>query len=80
MTTLTKFDYLLNQFEQASQAEKPADHGYAAKRKALIDYVRRLEQRAAHAPVSVCPLQDRECGSAPWHWCTQCPLRDQQPR
>jgi hypothetical protein len=39
----TQFDYLLNAFERASQADKPAEHNYAGKRKALFAYVRDLE-------------------------------------
>lgn len=39
----TKFDYLLNAFEAASQSHRPAENGYAEKRKALFDYVRGLE-------------------------------------
>lgn len=39
----TQFDYLLNALERASQADKPAEHGYAEKRGALFAYVRRLE-------------------------------------
>jgi hypothetical protein len=46
----TQFDYLLNAFEQASQSDKPAEHGYANKRKALLDYVRKLE---GNTPASV---------------------------
>lgn len=41
----TQFDYLLNAFEQASQADEPSAHGYAAKRQALFAYVRGLENR-----------------------------------
>lgn len=40
---MTHFDYLLNAFEQASQADNPAKEGYAEKRRALIAYVRELE-------------------------------------
>jgi hypothetical protein len=43
----TQFDYLLNAFEQASQSDKPAEHGYGEKRRALFAYVRELEARAA---------------------------------
>lgn len=42
---LTEFDYLLNAFERASQAECPADLQYGDKRRCLIDYVRKLERR-----------------------------------
>lgn len=45
----TEFDYLLNRFERASQADKPAEHGYAGHRRALFDYVRKLEAQAADA-------------------------------
>jgi hypothetical protein len=40
---MTHFDYLLNAFEQASQADNPAKEGYAEKRRALLAYVRELE-------------------------------------
>lgn len=36
------FEYLLNAFEQASQADCPEDHDYAGKRVALFAYVSRL--------------------------------------
>lgn len=45
--TKTKFDYLLNAFELASQADKPAEHGYAERRRALFAYVRELEEGQA---------------------------------
>lgn len=41
----TQFDYLLNAFERASQAEQPVLHDYAGKRRALFAYVRDLESR-----------------------------------
>lgn len=37
------FEYLLNTMERAAQEANPAEHDYAAKRKAVFDYVRRLE-------------------------------------
>lgn len=42
----TQFDYLLNAFEQASQADEPAKEGYAEKRRALLAHVRKLEADA----------------------------------
>lgn len=45
----TKFDYLLNAFEQASQAPEPAKLNYGDKRRALYAHVRELERRAALA-------------------------------
>jgi hypothetical protein len=45
--TSVQFDYLLNRFERASQADEPAKHGYSEHRKALYAYVRGLEQAAA---------------------------------
>jgi hypothetical protein len=52
-----RFIYLLNAFEQASQADNPADHGYAEKRRALLEYVAKLEtsipsENTAWKPVS----------------------------
>ena len=51
---MTQFDYLLNAFEHASQATRPAAEGYADKRKALFAYVRGLE--AAAPPVDAQPV------------------------
>lgn len=42
----TQFNYLLNAFERASQADRPVDHGYRQKREALIAHVRELERKA----------------------------------
>ena len=47
---LTEFDYLLNAFEQASQAPKPHLMGYGDKRQALYAYVRKLENAALAEP------------------------------
>ena len=44
---LTPFDYLLNAFEQASQADHPAREKYGDKRRALYAHVRELERKAA---------------------------------
>jgi hypothetical protein len=41
----TRFEYALNRFEYAAQAENPAEHHYADHRKALIQYVTELENR-----------------------------------
>jgi hypothetical protein len=43
----TQFDYLLNAMTHAAQEAHPAKAGYAGKRKALFDYVRELERKAA---------------------------------
>lgn len=43
------FEYLLNAFEQASQHDQPATQGYAAKRKAVFDYVSTLRAQAMEA-------------------------------
>jgi hypothetical protein len=48
-TRAESFMYLLNAFEQASQADHPADHGYGDKRRALVAYVRQLDSDAAQA-------------------------------
>jgi hypothetical protein len=54
----TQFDYLLNAFEEASQSGRPADHGYAEKRRALFAYVRGLERIAlANTATTTGPLQ-----------------------
>jgi hypothetical protein len=47
MKERTEFDYLLNRFERASQADKPAEHNYGKHRRELFAYVRDLEARAA---------------------------------
>lgn len=39
----SQFVYLLNALEEAGKHEYPAAHDYAGKRKALLDYVNRLE-------------------------------------
>lgn len=49
----THFNYLLNAFERASQADRPVDHGYRDKRLALFAYVRDLESKAAQAQPQV---------------------------
>lgn len=49
---MTKFDYLLNAFEHASQADEPSAHGYAANRQALFAYVRGLENRPGIAALN----------------------------
>jgi hypothetical protein len=43
---MSQFIYLLNAFEGASQDDAPADVGYAEKRKAVLDYVAKLEADA----------------------------------
>jgi hypothetical protein len=43
----TKFDYLLHALIDAGRHEKPADHGYGDKRRALYEHVRELERKAA---------------------------------
>lgn len=43
----TEFIYLLNAFEQASQAAEPFAAGYADKRVALVNFVRDLEAENA---------------------------------
>ncbi len=35
----TPFEYLLNAMELAASKEQPAKHGYAEKRRAVLDYV-----------------------------------------
>ncbi len=40
----TPFGYLLNAMEGAAHEKDPAAHGYKEKRRAVLDYVRRLEQ------------------------------------
>ena len=42
----TKFDYLLNAYDEASRHANPASQQYAEKRKALFEYVRGLERIA----------------------------------
>lgn len=54
-TERTQFDYLLNALEAASQSDKPAEHGYGDKRKALYAYVRDLERQASLAQEAPAP-------------------------
>lgn len=56
----TQFDYLLNSFEHASQSDKPAENGYAQKRRALFAYVRELEARPTAEQVRELVMQERE--------------------
>ncbi|MBT2326065.1 hypothetical protein J7E62_27425 [Variovorax paradoxus] len=44
------FEYLLNAFEQASQAPEPAKLDYGYRRKELLNYVGRLEAKAKRVP------------------------------
>lgn len=46
---MSQFIYLLNAFEAASQHDTPAAVGYAAKRKALLEYVEKLESARPEA-------------------------------
>lgn len=46
---MSQFIYLLNAFETASQHDTPAEVGYAAKRKALLEYVEKLESARPEA-------------------------------
>lgn len=41
---MEQFHYLLNAFERAAQADKPADAGYAEKRAALIAHLEALDK------------------------------------
>lgn len=43
---MEQFHYLLNAFERAAQADKPADAGYAEKRTALIEHLSALNRDA----------------------------------
>ena len=43
MREFTEFDYLLNAMEFAAQQDNPADHDYYSKRKAVLDYVAKLQ-------------------------------------
>lgn len=40
---MSQFIYLLNAMERAAQAENPAEHDYGAKRRAVLEYVAKLE-------------------------------------
>lgn len=48
---MSQFIYLLNAFEAASQHDTPAEVGYPAKRKALLEYVEKLESARPEAPL-----------------------------
>jgi hypothetical protein len=47
-----QFGYLLNDLEQASQSSRPAELGYAAKRQAVLGFVRDLALASVAAPSS----------------------------
>jgi len=65
----SEFDYLLNTFERASQADKPADHGYGDKRRTLYAYVRALEsERDALREVCAAAYQLAGAVGAPLLW------------
>lgn len=51
----SKFDYLLNAFEEASQSPMP---GYAEKRRALLEYVAKLEAGTEYVGVPADDLPD----------------------
>jgi hypothetical protein len=69
---MSQFIYLLNAFEGASQDDAPADVGYAEKRKAVLDYVAKLEADAQRyvnreSVIEECAkAAESVCGS-PWH-------------
>lgn len=46
---MSQFIYLLNAFEAASQHNTPAEVGYGEKRKALLEYVEKLESARPEA-------------------------------
>ena len=50
-----EFVYLLNAMERAAQEENPAAHGYAAKRRAVLDYVAAPRLRVPVPPNMVDP-------------------------
>jgi hypothetical protein len=60
MSALTKFDYLLNAFERASQHAEPASQDYVGKRRELFAYVRQLEQELTRKNALFVDLPDIE--------------------
>ena len=54
---LSQFDYLLNAMENAAAQEVPAKHEYAAKRQAVLAYVRRLEQELKNLREDTNPVE-----------------------
>lgn len=54
------FEFLLNAMEAAGRAERPAEHNYAARRQAVLEYVALLERQLASAR----PTPEPEPGSA----------------
>ena len=63
--TPTQFDYLLNAMEIAGQADKPAEHRYGDKRRALFTHVRTLER-----DLSECRAALAELVAVDNLWCT----------
>jgi hypothetical protein len=49
MADNTEFEFILNRFELAAQAEHPSKENYAEHRQALVAYVRNLERIASMA-------------------------------
>jgi hypothetical protein len=55
---MSRFIYLLNAMENAAQAANPAKEGYAAKRRAVLEYVEKLEVRVVEREALGC----MDCG------------------
>jgi hypothetical protein len=55
---MSQFVYLLNAMERAAQAEFPAEHGYSDKRRAVLEYVAKLEAPRPEVQTWV-PVEER---------------------
>jgi hypothetical protein len=55
---MSKFIYLLNAFEEASESPDPATRGYGEKRRALLEYVAKLEASVPEEPKLVALLRE----------------------
>lgn len=79
----TEFDYLLNRYTAAAQADKPAEHKFKTHHDALYAYVRDLECRAALSHPSPQGWKCPKCGierEGPYPACMQdgCPTSPEQ--
>jgi hypothetical protein len=62
---MSDFIYLLNAMEAAAQADNPAQEGYGAKRKAVLDYVAEAEAEILHMK-GLTQAQPTEAARSEW--------------
>lgn len=64
-STRDPIEYLLNAMEHAGHADKPAEHGYADKRRSVLDAIRTLRVERDAARASLARLQQAWAENAP---------------